>query len=323
MSDVAGRDAQLKAWKTVGNSFAFARGNYFTILRNVSALMVILIALVAWNLYTLPPATAADIEQNTAAAWDFMSHFYLYALLAAIPVLSILVAVYRSYYEGASQVGFYLRFGGGELRIVAATLLVAAIMFVLVAALAIVLIVALVGVIFYGAQTGVDMDQLAQMMQTGASAEGVRPSFLILLFGIYAIGLIAFMWIAMWISARLITFYPDAVVSGDIRVGMNWSITKGHAWRIFLIILAYTIVSTIPFFLILGLLSVTLPGSFGDYFSLLIGQPGNEAAAPNLLAAITVAAVSQPMYLFLWIWSGALYCQIRDALIPETELDIY
>lgn len=318
MSDQNDSLVRVRAWRSVGNSFAFATANYVQTLRNVGGLMIVLIGLVTWNLYTTSPVTAADVEMNTTAAWDYMSHFYLFAFLCAIPVLSILVAVYRTYYEGAANVGFYFRFGGGEMRIVGATLLMGAIGAVFAIAITIVTIVILVIAIFYGAQTGIDMENLAEAFRTG-SAEGVRPSFVFLLFGIYALAILAFCWIIMWVSARFITLYPDVVRSKQIRVGVNWTATKGHAWRIFLTILAYLIVSTGPFMLLLAVLSISLPGAYGDYYSLVLGQPAEDPTTPNLPAAVVVAVTSQLAYLFYWIWSGGLYCQIRDTLLPEVE----
>lgn len=214
--------------------------------------------LVALQLYTMPPlfsslASLVALGENpdpteAAAALGELGKWLLVMLAgSAIAYPMMTVASLQHIVRGEQlKLPFYLRYGGDELRVLAAYILISLMVIVIsvVGGLGLSVVVVIVALVFPQARTLAN--SLGELVLNVA---------------------------LIWFRLRLCALYPASIATGEIGFGIAWSVTKGSAFRL------------LAFWILIGLTllpAVMLMAPFtGDLFAMImkLSEYGADEAA--------------------------------------------
>jgi hypothetical protein len=232
-----------------------------------------------WATFSNPEIDGAELGrlESKALGWNLLS----IALSQAATVLT-LCAVIRAVLHPEDRGFFYLKLSAGELWVAIASLAGA------VLVLAPLLPALVLGSAAYGGMPeGSDLTPL----MLAAFAAGLA-------------GIVA----AIWIGVRLTPLLPLAFEQKRVPVKEAWRLTRGHVWRIALLILtlmAVTIGVSIVFFVLIAVIGLAVGVSTA---ALTGGAFGSE-----VLPAITTMGIS--MTVLGAGYTGALYTVINGAWV--------
>ncbi len=312
-------DTKLRAMSLVKTGFAFAIGRFGAALSASWALLVLVIGVEGWNLYTLPPITAEQAANDLSASSAFYVHIFLYLALTMLIWVPIAVAQYRTYFEG--PIKLHLSFGPTEWRYVGANVVLLIVGIAIGIAAFIGFVFALIAVMAYGQATGVDIQAFSAALSGGGDLSGFRFGFILVFFAVIGALILALLVAVLWVTARFFTLFPDVVRNKRLSLSDNMRVTKGHAWTIAWALILTTFAVFVPYLALQYAISATIGGELGQYFSYLFNGPGEEPLSHSLVPALIVAAFSQLMTFFITLWSVGMAARAHEILFADQPTD--
>lgn len=203
--------------------------------------------------------TADPSEAFALMGSSFRSTGLLYLAMAVFyPMMT--AGVLKHIVRGdAPRLPFYLQYGGDELRVLFAFILVV-IMFILV------------GVVGFLASFVLSVIAAAVLSAVSSALAGVVSGLVVL----------ALVVVFIWFMLRLSVVFPAAIGARSIGVAESWSLTKGASFALFFYWLFWLI------FLMVVLTPIVI-FMMGDYFALMremiVAGTGGDAAAVETLEA--------------------------------------
>lgn len=238
---------------TVSTAYGFLLGEIGTILRLVWAPLLVGAAL---SYFLGAPADPSSVPKDAGAALQQQGPQFLIGMVAFVTGIMATVALMRVVVFGDRQPGLYvyLWLGSAELRLIAVTLL---------------LLIAFIAALF-GA--GLAFALLAVIV-------AAVPVLSILLLA--AVG--ALIFVSVWVPVRLSLVSAVVVAENNLGVERSWALTRGNAWRMFLIILLIYL----PYAIVMWLALTTI---LGADFPAMPGFPSVDPEAAKSEAAMKAAA---------------------------------
>lgn len=232
---------KIPVWRTVGQTYGFAFGKYFTILAIIWLPMLVQSA-ITFSLQTPLHDLMAAAARGQPPMLDprFARLNMLVQIVALIALTIVSVGITKEVL--GLRTGprfFYLRFGAAELRVVVGYFALLLLFIVFVFAF-------VIGVLILAGIAGAIAAQLASPAAKGIAALViVGAAFAVWLTLLYAIVRLTFL------------FLPSTVAEHRIGIARSWELTRGNFWRIFLI----GILVLLPLIVASFVLGLTILGS--------------------------------------------------------------
>ena len=239
--------------------------------------------------------------QQQMMAYQPLIYLSSLALMALIPA-----AVFRAILLPEDRGFLYLRLGAREFWVVVIVLVMVVMYFlaIVVGMIPFLIVVFIVGLASAGAEGG------------GGAAAGAAGGVLLGMVMIFALMFVIF-WGALRFSMAPVMAFADRT----FRLTESWTLTKGRAWKMFLVGLAAFAITVLVEVVVLGGLFIAAGGAEG--VTALGAAPSPVAAlqqlgAPWLAAAVVAMTLLSGMAYVLWAAAWAdMYRQLRPG-VAET-----
>ncbi|MDZ4866342.1 MAG: hypothetical protein SGI91_03380 [Alphaproteobacteria bacterium] len=263
---------KLPVMATVSLAYGFLLGEIGTILRLVWA--PLLVGALLSYLFGGPvdPSTA---PKDAAAALQQQGPQFLIGMVSFVTGIMATVALLRVVVFGDRQPGLYvyLWLGGAELRLIAVTFL---------------LIIAFIAAI-------IGASLLFAVVAVIVAAVPVLSIVLLAAMG-------ALIFVSVWVPVRLSLVSAVVVAESNLGVERSWALSKGNAWRLFLVILSIYL----PYLIAMWIaITVVLGADFPAF-------PAFPSIAPDAAKSEAAMKVAAEAFQTSWVeWEVAFLAALR------------
>ena len=237
----------------------------------LSALMTI------WPLTRFPnrdfSGLSAEEMYLSMATYNGLNSFA--SLVANLLIIMTFVGIFRFYLrEETPRLPFYLHWGMDEWRVLAGALI--SFFAVFLSAMGAFIVVGIASMILFvvAAALGMTppMEELQAIAEGGIDQISDVPGIFLLWYGVIILAVLA---VIMWMSARMIFFYPGPVAQEKLNARALFAATEGQVLRILGVFLLVGIVIYPLLFLIGYVIDLTVTrGAMAQYFGLMFWTPG-------------------------------------------------
>ena len=289
---MSGGHAKVPVFATIANAYAFALGEFPTVLR-LTLLPTLAVAVAAYffvsDFVAGLPFSEAKLDP---AKLDFTRFIHLarmqaiYSLIAMTGAAIAIVALMRALLFDERQPGllFYLRFGAAEIRVVFASVVIQVLLFLSVIPLFFLLAAFL------------------PALKAGGASDRVSV-------GAFGIGGLCVYLVVVWLMLRLSLYPAVAVSQNSLGLAESWVLTRGNALRLFVV----TVLTLLPLILLTmfslaALVAGHSPSEFKDAATL----SGVMASVPTAVAIMVLLQVLFGNAFFVGI-VGSAYLSLTGA----------
>lgn len=300
MQKVSGRVALLAGVRLIGREpAAFAVWCLITFaigvvpqMLSVGASLQMLGVLAAGGDVNAPEVMAA---QQRVMAFQPLIYLSSMLMIALVPA-----AVFRAVLRPDDRAFLYLRLGGREFWLA----LIVIVMFVMY------FVAIVVGMIPFLIVIGITAAATAVGGDGGGGGAAVGAI-------VGALSILVLIVVILWGALRL-SFAPVmAFADGTFRLFESWTLTRGHAGKMFLVAVAITFLSTLVYVAVVGVLVLTSGLDMSELGAALSSDPQallSQISVPWLAMAIVAASVVTAGYYVVW---GAAWAEMYRQLRPE------
>jgi hypothetical protein len=230
---------KIPVFATVTNAYAFALGDFLTVLR-LSLLPTLAIALMTYvflseMLSALPMPLPAPTKDGGGPAMPFDPNRMMammrtqaqWSLVMMVGMAMAIVPLMRAVLFGERQPSLlvYLRFGLEELRVIFATVVMQVLVWIAMVPIAIVFLFGAAGIM-------------------GGAKAGAEPAPV--MFAGFAVAIALLMGVLVWLLLRLYLYPAVAVATNSLGLAESWALMRGNVLRLFVVlVLVFT-----PFFML-------------------------------------------------------------------------
>jgi hypothetical protein len=236
---------------TVTNAYAFALGDFLTVLR-LSLLPTLAIALMTYVFLSemfsaLPmplPAPTKDGSSGPAMPFDpnrmmaMMRTQAQWSLVMMVGMAMAIVPLMRAVLLGERQPGLlvYLRFGLEEVRVIFATVVMQVLVWIAMVPIAIVFLFGAAGIM-------------------GGAKAGAEPAPV--MFAGFAVAIVLLMGVLVWLLLRLYLYPAVAVATNSLGLAESWTLMRGNVLRLFVVlVLVFTPFLMLAFWVSMSLIAM-------------------------------------------------------------------
>jgi len=304
MQKISGREALFAGFRLIGREpVAFLAWCVVTFalgivpqVTSLGASLQVLAAMAGGGDALSAEAMAAQQQVMAVQPLIWLSSLAMIALLPA--------AVFRAVLRPEDRAFLYLRLSGREFWLV----LIVLVMFVMYI---VAILVGMIPFLIVVAVTAVAAGGSGEPSGGAAALGG--------LFG--ALTMLALIVVILWGALRF-SFAPVmAFADSTFRLTESWKLTRGHGWKMFLVALALTVLTTIIYVVVLGVIIAVAGLDLANLATTMASDPQAliaQIGAPWLVVGAVATTVLSAAYYVLWAAAWAeMYRQLRPG-VAET-----